>query len=250
MLERDGWTIVRGVIAPGELAAMHDTFTTLVPELAYPRGPDGVLRELSGLAAACPPLAAIARDPRFGALVADALGAARIQLLQDSLLYKPAHDGGTVEWHQDHTYVGFVTPPRVVAIRIALCAEDAANGCMYVVDGSHRWGPVGDIRALREARVDSIIPALTDAQRVGLDHARPLELAAGDISIHHCLTLHGSPPNRSERPRRTIILRVFDADCRLDPAHLPVGAEAHFPVDAGGHLSPVAFPLVHGGSTA
>jgi ectoine hydroxylase-related dioxygenase (phytanoyl-CoA dioxygenase family) len=72
-----------------------------------------------------------------------------------------------------------------------------------------------------------------------------LVLAAGDVSIHHCLTLHGSAPNTSARPRRTIILRMFDADCRLDPAKLPPGAESYFPTDAEGHLATSSFPLVH-----
>ena len=189
----------------------------------------GAVCGLTGLAAGYAPLAAITRDPRFGALAARALGARRIQLLQDSMLYKPAHDGGTVEWHQDYTYVGFVTPPRVLAIRIALCAEDEANGCMRVVDGSHRWGPVGDVRALRETRVDSLLPSLTPAQAAALATARPLALAAGDVSVHHCLTLHGSPPNRSDGGADDHPPDVRTADCRLDPARSACRRRSPFP---------------------
>ncbi len=244
---RDGWAVVRGVVPADELAAMAAVFAAAIPDGEhYPRRDDGVLCEVTGLAGRYPPLAAIARDPRFGALVARALDASRIQLLQDSLLYKPARDGGSVAWHQDHTYVGFVVPARVVSLRIALLPEDEGNGCMRVVDGSHHWGPVGAQRALTETQVDSLLPALTDAQRSSLAAARPLELAPGDISIHHCLTLHGSGPNRSAQPRRTIILRMFDAACRLDPTRLPPGGEAYFPTDADGHLADSAFPVVAG----
>jgi ectoine hydroxylase-related dioxygenase (phytanoyl-CoA dioxygenase family) len=196
---------------------------------------------VTGARNAYAPLDAIARDSRFGALVAAALGASRVQLLQDSLLYKPPHDGGTVEWHQDHTYTGYLN--RVVSLRIALLPEDASNGCMRVVDGSHTWGPVGDVRALRESRVDSIAAGLSDEQRAALADARPLELAPGDISIHHCLTLHGSAPNDSARARRTIILRMFDGACELDRSRLPPGAEQYFPT-VGNHLAPSAFPIV------
>jgi ectoine hydroxylase-related dioxygenase (phytanoyl-CoA dioxygenase family) len=244
--ERDGWVVAHGVVGADELSAMREVFATIIPEIVYPSGPDGVLWEITGASPAFEPLARIARDRRFGALVGEALGARRVQLLQDSLLYKPAHDGGTVEWHQDHRYVGYLTPPRVVALRIALHAEDRDNGCMQVVDGSHTWGPVGGINALTESRIDSLLPALSSAQREALAGARPLELAPGDVSIHHCLTLHGSPPNRSDRPRRTIILRMFDGDCRLDAARLPPGAEKHFPLDRDGSLAASAFPLVHG----
>jgi len=242
---RDGWVIVRGVVAADEVATMREVFASLIPEgNHYPPRADGVLWELTGMAARYPPLAQIARDPRFGALVTAALGCPRVQLLQDSMLYKPARDGGGVEWHQDHTYVGFLTPPRVVALRIALMPEDERNGCMRVVDGSHRWGPVGSVRPLTEARVDSLLPSLSDPQRAAIADARPMILEPGDVSIHHCLTLHGSAPNHDDRPRRTIILRLFDAECRLDPARLPDGAAHHFPTDEGGHLDPAAFPVV------
>jgi ectoine hydroxylase-related dioxygenase (phytanoyl-CoA dioxygenase family) len=240
--ERDGAVIVRGVVDPAELAAMHDAFATLIPEGAYPGG----VREITGAARAWDPLKRIARDPRFGAIAAEMLGAARVQLLQDSLLYKPAHDGGPVEWHQDHTYVGFLVPARVVSLRIALFAEDASNGCMEVVDGSHRWGPIGESRALRDASVASLAPALDPERRAELDRPRALVLAAGDVSVHHCLTLHRSGVNHSARPRRTIILRMFDAECRLDATRLPEGASAHFPTDGDGHLVASAFPITHG----
>lgn len=242
---RDGSVVVRGAVPLDEIVAMRAVFAQLIPDGDYyPRGPDGVLYELPGLARMYPPLAAIAHDPRFGALVADALGARRVQLLQDTLLYKPARDGGSVAWHQDHTYLGYLDPPSVVSLRIALTVEDARSGAMHVVDGSHRWGPVGDVRALTESRVDSLAPALSAAQGDALAGARTLALAPGDVSIHHCLTLHGSGPNHADAARCTIILRMFDAACRLDPARLPPGAAAHFPTDADGHLDPAAFPVV------
>ena len=245
--ERDGCVIVRGVVAPDEVAAMTDVFLALIPEVAYPPGADGrVIREIPGAANAYPPLAQIARDPRFGALMAEALGAARVQLLQDTLLYKPAIHGGVVEWHQDYTYLGYLVPAHAATLRIALLPEDVENGCMRVVDGSHRWGPLGDNQAFRATSVDSLIPSLSPEQRDQIENARALVLGPGDVSIHSCLTLHGSVANPSPRPRRTIILRMFDAECRLDRARLPPGAETYFPTDADGHLDASAFPYVYG----
>lgn len=245
--ERDGWIVARDVVAPDDLVTMRNVFETLIPSNAVlPRGPDGILGEVTGASRTYEPLARFAADPRFGILVAEALGAARVQVLQDSLLYKPARDGGTVHWHQDYTYVGFLTPPRIVSLRIALEPEREDGGCMHVVSGSHRWGQVGDVRALTESRVDSLVPSLSQEQRDAIDDATPLVLDAGDVSIHHCLTLHGSGINRSGQPRRTIILRMFDGDCRLDPARLPAGAASYFPTDADGRLAASAFPVVFG----
>ena len=243
--ERDGYMVVRGVATPSDVAAFHEVFTTLIPAIDYPRGPDGVVRELTGFARAYEPLKRIALDGRFGGLVARALGAARVQLLQDSLLYKPAHDGGSVEWHQDRTYIGYLEPAAIATLRIALEPEDEGNGCMRVVPGSHRWGHAGENQSLTAASVASLLPQLTDVQRAAVEHARSLPLEPGDVSIHHCLTLHGSPSNTSDRPRRTILLRMFDAACTLVPSKLPPGAEAFFATDADGHLSDAGFPIVH-----
>lgn len=244
--ERDGHAVVRGVIAPGELAAITEVFTTVIPELDYPRGPDGIVRELTGVARGYEPLARIAHDPRFGALIADALGVTCVQFLQDSLLYKPARDGGSVEWHQDRTYIGYLVPAQVATLRIALLPEDEANGCMRVVDGSHRWGPIGANESLTATSVGSLLPTLSAEQQAQVAHARYLPLAPGDVSIHHCLTLHGSAQNTSALPRRTILLRMFDGACTLDRGKLPPGAEDYFPTDTAGHLDRTAFPVVHG----
>lgn len=243
---RDGWVVVRGVVPRDEVAAMAATFATLIPD--SPHYPSGLF-EITGAAQSHAPLAAIARDPRFGELAARALGALRIQHLQDSLLYKCAAGAGVVEWHRDHTYVGFLVPARVVALRIALTHDTEASGCMRVVDGSHAWRSIDSVRALTESSVASLVPSLSPDERAALDAARPLELEPGDISIHHCLTVHGSGPNRSPGARRTIILRMFDADCRLDRTRLPPGGDAYFPCDAEQRLATERFPIVWEGAT-
>jgi hypothetical protein len=243
--DRDGWMVARGVVPSDELTTVHEVFTSLIPENAsVPSGADGALGEITGASRAYEPLMRIACDRRFGSLAAAALGASRVQLLQDSLLYKPARDGGRIHWHQDYTYVGFLTPPRVVSLRIALLPEREDTGCMQVVTGSHHWGQVGDVHALTESRVDSLLPSLSAEQREAVACATPLVLEPGDVSIHHCLTVHGSGPNRIGQPRRTIILRMFDGDCRLDATRLPKGAESYFPTDADGGLATSAFPVV------
>lgn len=244
---RDGWCVVRGIVEPGEIAALNDIFGAVVPEDgAWPVGPDGVVGEVTGASRAYEPLARIACDARLGALAGELLDASGVQLLQDSLLFKPARDGGSVHWHQDYTYLGFLQPANIVTMRIALTSESEESGAMYVVNGSHRWGRVGEIQALTETRVDSLLPSLTKDQRAAVDCAVPVALEPGDVSIHHCLTLHGSGPNRSEHARRTIILRMFDSRCRLDRARLSSAALAHFPLASNGALAASAFPVVFG----
>lgn len=73
----------------------------------------------------------------------------------------------------------------------------------------------------------------------------PLEVRAGDVTIHHCLTLHGSGNNTSARPRKTIITHLFSGDCRLVSERLPRGARHQF-TDGKGisprRRSPTLFP--------
>ena len=236
--DRQGWLVVRDVVAGSELTRLLQSFDALIPDV----GCAGGLLEITRPAA----FGAVARDRRFASLVQAALDCASVQLLQDSVLYKPAQEGRSVEWHQDHTYVGYLAPPRVLSLRIALETEDERSGCMRVVDGSHRWGPIGEVRALSDPRIVSILPLLSSEQRTAIDSARSLELEAGDVSLHHCLTLHGSGPNRADRPRKTIILRMFDGECRLDRSRLPPGAAVHFPTDETDRLSTSAFPRLIG----
>jgi hypothetical protein len=41
----------------------------------------------------------------------------------------------------------------------------------------------------------------------------PLMSKAGGITIHHCLTLHGSPVNHSGKPRRLVVFQYRAGHC-------------------------------------
>src|SRR5262249_7823654 len=38
----------------------------------------------------------------------------------------------------------------------------------------------------------------------------PMNLSKGQVSFHHCLTIHGSDPNRSHRPRFSLSVHMQD----------------------------------------
>jgi phytanoyl-CoA hydroxylase len=73
-----------------------------------------------------------------------------------------------------------------------------------VVPGSHR-GPVLDHH--HDGVFAGAVPPDGFAEQ-----AVPIELHAGDISIHHARLLHGSAPNRSQRPRRFLLFEYAAAD--------------------------------------
>jgi ectoine hydroxylase-related dioxygenase (phytanoyl-CoA dioxygenase family) len=237
-----GYLVLRAVIAPARvdkleqaLDRVHQGYTAFAPT------PPGEVWEVPGIGRAAPLLAEHARDRAIAQRAGEALGCARVQLLQDTALIKAARVGGPVAWHQDHTYTGYLSPARVVTARLALTRCTAANGCMEVLGGSHRWGLLGEVRALTER---SVADALGDRADGSASEVVRLELEPGDVTLHHCLTFHRSGPNASDESRKTLITRLFDGACTLVKEKLPPGGESHFPCDEQGRLSEAAFPIL------
>lgn len=235
-----GWVVVRAAVARERVQELERAVDEIYQ--AYPAVLAGQVWEVAGVSRVSPPIAAHAHDPAIAQRAAGALGCTRVKILQDTVLVKAASIGGPVAWHQDHTYTGYLDPPRMVSVRLALtdCTRD--NGCLQVIDGSHTWGLLGDVRALTESHVADALGPEAERWR---DRVTALELSPGDITIHHCLTLHCSAENRSAQTRKTLITRLFDAGCRLLRSHLPPGAESYFPTDDAGCLTDAAFPVVY-----
>ncbi len=129
-----------------------------------------------------------------------------IRALGNKVNIKPASGGTPVEWHQDFAHHPH-TNCDLCAIGIALEDMTQETGCMMVVPGSHA-GPVLDHHQ-NGFFIGGISP-----QRDGIDlsTAVPLELRAGDISIHHTRTLHGSAANNSSSSRRLLIYEYAATD--------------------------------------
>jgi ectoine hydroxylase-related dioxygenase (phytanoyl-CoA dioxygenase family) len=78
---------------------------------------------------------------------------------------------------------------------------------MLMIPGSHR-GPVLD-----HHQDGFFIGAITPSRNeVDLKRAVPIEVKAGALSFHHVHMLHGSAPNRSNRPRRLLLYQYAAVD--------------------------------------
>ena len=126
--------------------------------------------------------------------VAEALLGPDIQLFRDQTFYKPAAVGGEVFMHQDNRY-WHLSPPEAVIIWLALDNVTVANGCMHYLKGSHLWTDVSYRRPFNGASV------LLEAE-VDKGASVAFELPVGHATVHHCCTIHWSPPNSSPFPRR------------------------------------------------
>lgn len=247
--EEHGWLVLRGVVCAELLVCVKETFDRVTQPFAsrgdVPCDEHGKsIWQIPGICRQSEPLLAHIH-PGLGEFVADLLGARCIQLLQDTLIVKPARVGAPIELHQDYTHTGYLEPPNTVSIRLSLTESTVERGCMYVIDRSHRWDLQGSISVFSDRLQQGVAERLPAELRARVAKDRtPLELNPGDVSIHHCLTYHGSFENTGDTVQKTIVTHVFDGACRLATERLPRSAVRFFNTDTEGHLSSAAFPVL------
>jgi phytanoyl-CoA hydroxylase len=120
-------------------------------------------------------------------------------LFQEMMLVKPAHIGSARVWHQDCAYSAVKPLDAVIGIWIALDDADADNGCMHVIPGGQRGGPL-----LQSSQVNCTIPD----DRLDLRRVTPVPLQAGGAMVLSGLLPHMTPANRSPARRRAIQFHV------------------------------------------
>ena len=180
--ERDGFVVVRAV---AEVAPLLDALAAL--PAAGPLVPS-------------PPL----ELPALDALAAEVLGGP-VEVFGTTFLVKPAGEGLPALWHQDgHPWQERLGGAAAVTAWVALDPATPESGGMRVVPGSHRL-PAQPLRP--NAEVPSLFGAELDPALVDEGAAVDLVLAPGDASLHHPNLVHGSGPNRSDRPRRALAVR-------------------------------------------
>ena len=247
---RDGFVVLRGVFSTAEVRGLRSALADCVKTAmahggSYPAGSGGgpVWQVVSPHVHVASVMTAL-RTPRLAATAAACLGATGLQLLQDVLLLKPAHVGGRIDWHQDHTYTGYFSPPNLLSIRIALGTENPKNGGLRVLQGSHRWPTTTEDSFGSTELAPDALAAVREAMGASLvaDAERSVDLAAGDVSLHHCRTLHCSGDNESACDRLTVVAHAFDATATLVTDALPATLTHRFVTDDAGRLCAVAFP--------
>ncbi len=139
-------------------------------------------------------LQAISEHPAMLAVVRRLMGDLPV-LFQDQALLKPPLIGREKPWHQDNAY--FNVPPQtpIVGVWIALDEATPENGCMFVIPGSHRAGPVVHFKR-RDWQICD-----TD---VATDRSIAVPLKPGGCLLFHGLLHHGTPPTQSQRRRRAL----------------------------------------------
>ena len=161
-------------------------------------------------------LNALVRHPNILDAVEDLIGP-DILCWGTSFFIKEPRNPGFVSWHQDSTYWG-LDPADVVTAWVALSDSTATNGAMRVMPGTHKLEQVPHRDTFRPENL------LSRGQEIMVDvderQAVMLELAAGEMSLHHVRLIHGSDPNPTDQRRIGFAIRYI-------PTYVRQAAGAH-----------------------
>lgn len=146
-----------------------------------------------------------------------------VALFSSHYFHKQPRTGAAVLWHQDGAYWP-LRPMNVLTLWVAVTESDRGNGCLRVVRGTHT-APLGELRPDRS--VHNVLGSAThsDADVAALgwaDRVVDLELAPGDVSIHHPNVVHGSAANTSDRARCGLTIRYISASTACTDPEQPV----------------------------
>ena len=207
--ERDGFVTRLDIFTEPEIAAFRDQFD----ELEAREGREKCQIGLQGRHFDEEFIWQMASDPRIVESMAACMGD-DIMLLSTHFFCKYPDPDSTkfVAWHQDITYWG-LEPPEAHTAWIAVDDADVEIGCMQVIPGSHRDGIAEHGTAERGGNLLSINQEIPD-ELVDSSQAVPLELKAGQISIHNGQLFHASQPNNSRRRRCGLTVRYIPPEAR------------------------------------
>ncbi len=160
-------------------------------------------------------LRALVSFPLIGAIAARLAGTRTIRLFHDQLVCKPPHvpgDNTAIGWHTDRAYWHTCTSTSMLTSWIPFQDCTVEMGPLTVIDGSHRWPGSDGMRTFNDRDLDRLEQSF---QTGGAPVKKVTQvLRKGQVSFHHCLTLHGSLPNRSQKTRLALTVHMQDGDNR------------------------------------
>ena len=148
-----------------------------------------------------------------------------------AVLMKNPHQPDFVTYHQDVLHWGN-HPDHVVGAWVAVADSTPESGCVRMFRGSHKQGILPHTDTFGEDNM------LSRGQQVSADldetQATDMVLRAGEMSLHHTRTVHGSRPNRSDEARLGFVTTYMaPATTMMGPR---TGASLVRGVDTHGHF--------------
>jgi ectoine hydroxylase-related dioxygenase (phytanoyl-CoA dioxygenase family) len=139
-------------------------------------------------------------DERVTGVAADIIGSPNVQLHHTKMFIKPPEKGSPFPMHQDQPYFPH---ERHSMIAVILHFDDAPleKGCVRVVPGSHKLGPLE-----HNPEGSWHLPF----EQYPLEASTACPAKAGDALFFSYLTIHGSGVNTSDEARTTLLIQMRD----------------------------------------
>lgn len=155
------------------------------------------------------------RNPLVGAIASRLSGSPTVRLWHDQLLWKPVDqpdNKANVGWHTDRGYWKTCTSSNLITAWVPFHDCDEAMGTITMIDGSHKWPDNTEKLDFFSSDLESLEKNFDTGGHPIIKV--PANLKKGCVSFHHCLTIHGSGPNRSTKPRQSIAIHMQDQSNR------------------------------------
>ncbi len=238
--QQDGYLLVEDLVDVEEVVALrervreytHDarptTTLTIQIEPRVQRGelrvqhPGDGIRKIDGLVQGDDLFRKLGLHPNIVNILEQILGP-DIKLFRNTLLLKPPEVGSQKGWHQDSPYWP-IEPMELCSCWFPLDDATLENGCMVVMPGQHRRGPLPHVSVTDDY---VIAPDCLDTSE-GL----AVPMRAGSGLFFHSLLPHYTAPNRSTKWRRAIALSYMSARSRYTgegegPEYFPVRGRSY-----------------------
>lgn len=211
--EENGYLLVKGLLDKAEARACREECHALIERLNKEVDPTwgsarelamgGMQTELKHCHDAQFYSAAFSKllvDPQFTDVAAAVIGTPNVQLHHTKMFIKPPEKGSPFPMHQDYPFFPHDRHSMAAAI-FHFDDAPAEKGCVRVMPGSHKNGP------LTHEREGSWHLPFSDWP---LEDAVPCEAEAGDVLFFPYFMVHGSGVNTTDEARTTWLVQFRD----------------------------------------
>lgn len=142
--------------------------------------------------------------PRVVEIIKAVLGP-DILVHNSTIFYKEPNGQKYISWHQD-SYYQKLNSFEYISAWVALEACCQENGCLRLIPNTHHSiVPHSENRHKNNMLGRGLTVDIPIVEKEAVD----VELHAGEMSLHHVNTIHGSNPNRSNRRRVGMAIRYI-----------------------------------------
>ncbi len=238
--DRDGFAIVENLLTPEEVTALQDRLRQythgdrateklrIQVEPRVKRGemrvdhPGDGIRKIDGLVEGDDLYNGLGKHPNIVGVIQQILGP-DIKMFRNAMLLKPPEVGSQKGMHQDSPYWS-IAPMNLCSCWYAVDTATEQNGCMGVLPGAHKRGPLPHVRVTDDFVVDE--------DHYSFDDMVLAPVQAGGGLFFHSLLPHYTAPNLSDNWRRAIALSYMSAKSTFTgdgegPEYYPISGESY-----------------------